>query len=84
MKKLQFKPEDFKYNSHDLGEFGQLIRIAYAANEAQKIFDKWYREEIENAKEVKSAGYGWHERSVLSNYRFTHKAKLVCIEEIKK
>lgn len=80
MRKLKFKPEDF--DAKDL-PFGNDL-----ASLANEMFEKWYREEIENAPIVYSEpGYvdgvpvNFTRRCIPKDYRFT--AKLVCIEEIK-
>lgn len=35
-----FEPDDFKKQAHDLGEFGTMIRLEYAANVANSIDSK--------------------------------------------
>lgn len=82
MTKLQFKPSDFLGLSDDFPEH----RIAEQAN---KIFDAWYKENIEDAitvtgiiykdKEDKWAGL-FHVDDFVDSHK--HKAKLIDIEEI--
>lgn len=77
---LKFKPEDFEYNAKDLGEEGKYLRVGYAVNIAQRIFNNWLSEQ--------PVVYGPHmgnkwDRNLVKD-RDAMQARLVCIEEVKK
>lgn len=78
-----FQPGDFEYQAHDVGEFGKLIRIQYAANIANTKLNKL----IESWPLVYSwdgnHNYEWHKTELVDGHH-THQARLAFIEEIKK
>lgn len=88
MKKLEFKPEDF------LKALGPMsIQHIEVVRLAEDKFDQWYKENIEYAPVVFCQNGGTDmeankkERWVGKAYSIpsdTHKARLVCIEEIEK
>ena len=73
MKKLYFDSLMF---AHVLDELESLR----AAEAARNVFDKWYAENIESAKQLYFGSFNfWSEKH---NHCDTHKARLVGIEEI--
>jgi hypothetical protein len=73
---LEFKPEDFELCKGELTEERMIQRAAQLAN-------NFLREKLAKAPEVQSnwsvGKYHWCE---INRVRDTHRARLVCIEEV--
>lgn len=79
LKELEFKTEDFD-NAPILGD--------YDADDMTEYFNRILREKLEKAPEVFASKYGlqtWIKfKSGSDKFRDTHRARLVCIEELGK
>lgn len=92
LKKLKFKPEDFKdcvEGVHELSgmfDCGNAIDEYKCAKLANAMFDKWYRENIEGTQVVygfKTDSGRWLWDTDRGN-KDTHTAICACVVEIKK
>ena len=90
LKKLEFKPTHELYISTTWGligekkSFEQSMAGLISVEQAQKLFDMWFKENIEDAPTILLDELYWSfECDKAFKGRANRKAKLVCIEEIK-
>jgi hypothetical protein len=81
VKRLEFTPQQMRSWSRRIDVDDIYACMAIHANE---IFNEWYRENIENAPTVYGTEhFGYYGKTPEISGKDTHRAKLVCVEEIK-